>query len=633
MEVTMHDMELNIRAREVKPHQFDCIPTRQRNLRLKSLTLPKRVKDDFLSLYERWIEGSGVSWTVNRLKLFKEELILEYSGGVPSYLWFKKSRSGNLIGTFGSLRAIALSGSLRSVIDLIQIYSEWKKTKLDSQDVAKMRASIEAPPTDSSVWGSLLARAKAMMSNSDLFHRIDVDWPIPVLQNKMKADHMQRLIFDLCTIPNLKRYSSKLDLNHLLERGVGARFTPPLSPLLCEEDLIVGSVQVTPNPGLKTRYYGAPNVFLQRCLDPLKKGLGAVCQRLPWDCTFDQSKADKAIISRLRSGKKVYSVDMSSATDHFPWWWQNHVLGHLTGGGGRKLSTRMQVELLRTAITKGKWILNVTDSPDDECWITWTKGQPLGLGPSFFLFTISHGVLLWVLSRTWENKFFVLGDDVVILDDALYEEYRHHLEAAEIPISEGKTYTSNRYASFAGKSYTASGCWYNPKWEVISKRNFLDVARYWRYWRNTELFQEKELIAWVLSLPEPYGSGENPLGLSLDARLTPELVEKIETSRSQETLMTHYSCVSWKSVRDLPENMRRILFRELEIVPHYSCRKCDQHFSNEMMELLWQSSIPLFPVGPSARKDTRWTLGSASFWRRLHTETLSPNGEQSLGHE
>jgi hypothetical protein len=240
-----------------------------------------------------------------------------------------------------------------------------------------------------------------------------------------------------------------------------------------------------------------------------------------WDCTHDQRKADHAILERLRSGKKVHSVDLSSATDLFPLDLQLLLLKSFIRKEDHDL-----VDFLED-VSRSSWELRLTDKRQMSHEVSWMKGQPLGLGPSFPLFAMSHGALLFALNGyEWENSFYILGDDVVILDDDLSIRYRQVLKDLHCEISEKKSFSSSVFAQFGGRNYTPTRAFWVPKWVKHTRDSILDIIRWW----GPDLLPlvkdktDRKLAMQVLELPQPWGAGWNPDGKPLSERLTEELV-------------------------------------------------------------------------------------------------------------
>jgi len=212
------------------------------------------------------------------------------------------------------------------------------------------------------------------------------------------------------------------------------------------------------------RSIASPYRLFQMASQPLKEDLGQLVRVLDWDCTHDQGKARPFIQENLRSGKHVYSVDLSSATDYFPYELQEMVLETIYG------KANPYVRLFRD-VSRSTWHSDLGD-------IVWSKGQPLGFNPSFFTFTLTHGlVLLTLLGKSYNHEFFVLGDDVVILNKGLFEKYISFLSAMACPYSSDKTLISNKLAEFAGKVITSENVYPQLKWRTLSDDNFLDLAR------------------------------------------------------------------------------------------------------------------------------------------------------------
>jgi hypothetical protein len=228
--------------------------------------------------------------------------------------------------------------------------------------------------------------------------------------------------------------------------------------------MIAGEVHFLQEPGYKLRSIASPYRLFQVASQPLKQDLGQLVSTLDWDCTHDQGKAHPFVQEQLRCKKTVYSVDLSSATDMFPFELQNIVLETIYG------KENPYVRLFQD-ISRSTWHSDLGD-------IVWKKGQPLGFNPSFFTFTLSHGLLLLhLLGKKYEHEFFVLGDDVIILNSTLFEKYRQFLDANGCPYSPDKTLISCELAEFAGKVITPDAVYPQLKWRSVSDDNFLDLAR------------------------------------------------------------------------------------------------------------------------------------------------------------
>lgn len=65
----------------------------------------------------------------------------------------------------------------------------------------------------------------------------------------------------------------------------------------------------------KQRTIGILDYWSQMALKPIHQYIGRVLEKIPQDCTLDQSKFKDLILNK---SEIYYSVDLSSATDRFP---------------------------------------------------------------------------------------------------------------------------------------------------------------------------------------------------------------------------------------------------------------------------------------------------------------------------
>jgi len=229
--------------------------------------------------------------------------------------------------------------------------------------------------------------------------------------------------------------------------------------------MVAGEVHFLQEPGYKLRSVASPYRLFQVASEPLQKDLKRVVSSLPWDCTHNQDRAFKPVQDTIRAGQMVHSVDLSNATDYFPYSLQEVVLQTIYG------CDSPWIKLVRD-VSRATWSSEIGE-------LSWKTGQPLGFNPSFFLFTLSHGLLLHALNGgRWNHDFYVVGDDVVILNGTLYHRYIRTLTLLGCPYSPDKSISSNKLAEFAGKLITEDLVIPQLKWRKVSDDNFIDLARY-----------------------------------------------------------------------------------------------------------------------------------------------------------
>jgi hypothetical protein len=274
----------------------------------------------------------------------------------------------------------------------------------------------------------------------------------------------------------------------------------------------VGSIGLIQEPGLKLRAVANPNRIYQLALEPLGDVLFTLLRVLPWDCTHEQEKAMPHVQQALSLGRVVHCVDLTDATGFFPLALQSVVLRELVKDDDRDFVGLFEY------LSRAKWRMRVGGS---NTLISWKQGQPLGLYPSFASFALTHGLLLLYLNGgVHNNAFFVLGDDVVILDDRLFIRYVSALKDLGCPTSQAKSMNSRTVAEFAGKIITSKRVFPQPKWREMSDNNFLDVVKLLggRALRLCRPMQRRVALA-MWEVPDICGGlGFNPRGKPLASR-------------------------------------------------------------------------------------------------------------------
>lgn len=135
---------------------------------------------------------------------------------------------------------------------------------------------------------------------------------------------------------------------------------------------------------------------------------------------------------RLKRPLDVFSFDLSSATDRWPVSIIHDVVACMFG------------PTLASCIVNGSLALSAFDAPGRNI-CCFTTGQPLGYYGSW-AFSLSHHVVVWLaawLVDRWITSPFtdyaLLGDDIVIADEAVAQQSRELLNKLDVSISESKS--------------------------------------------------------------------------------------------------------------------------------------------------------------------------------------------------
>jgi hypothetical protein len=363
------------------------------------------------------------------------------------------------------------------VLNAFMAYTHWSSVKLTGDQRKKFLSAVNANPVaipDTFVRGfrhtvkaAIHGRTIRGRPQSIITWRGSPNKRAPTVYGPVPQS--EKLLSEVFLTHNNQTWSHILNLwtsvySYVFE-GVDIRSYRDTDSIWLESGpMVAGEVHFLQEPGYKLRSIASPYRLFQVASQPLKDDLGRLVRELDWDCTHDQGKALPYIQKVLKSGEQVYSVDLSSATDYFPYELQQIALETIYG------ENNPYIQLFRE-VSRATWKSELGD-------IVWKRGQPLGFNPSFFTFTLTHGlVLLTLLGKKYDHQFFVLGDDVVILDKKLFQDYRSWLSAMGCPYSPDKTLVSSELAEFAGKVVTQDAVYPQLKWRKVSDDNFLDLAR------------------------------------------------------------------------------------------------------------------------------------------------------------
>jgi len=467
--------------------------------RFKAYGLPAQPAKELQAEILKWEANSGPVWTVNRLKSLKQDVIRLHAGMEP-LTWVRKNRDGGWYGVLGYIVKYA-EQSLKCfeiVLNCLMVYSSFIPSGPTEAHIEKLLASVESPRV--SIPGRICS--DVAQHAQKIIGKLELGQPQPLLtfRGKVKTkapiygstsvsqhDNLEQelewmknpyhMFFlnrhypvysrVLEGISNLSLCEPLQGLSgqsyHLSDHGpfetVHSRLRPPFMAV------DAGSIiPLTKDGGWKVRWIASPYRIHQMALQPLGQALFSVLSELPWDCTFDQEKPYTIVQEHLKSGGTCYAVDLSAATDYFPLSLQTSVLRSLFG---EIPDIELFEELSRSDWTNKKLGLQVQ----------WTNGQPMGLYPSFPSFALTHGVLLNLLSGGQPNSFFVLGDDVIILNEPLYGRYIETLKLLGCPHNPDKSIVSSGITEFAGKIITPERIVSAFKWRDVGSENFLDLMR------------------------------------------------------------------------------------------------------------------------------------------------------------
>lgn len=445
--------------------------------RLYGIGLPTSLSQCLTNEITKWVGNSGIEWTIKRCKSLKVDLFRRKSGLAP-LTWIRKNSSGDVGGSFGSLFRYSDKGPKQffRTVQALNCYTYFTFDSLTENQKEKFLNAINAPEVDIPQDIIYIVKKSAQISIGTQL--IDRSTPVRLITYRGSPTKLAPVPSSLKTIKQSKDPFLDLKLfnppsGFTFFQDYRSLYTPVLQGLkltigpswiaYVDPKMVGGEVHFLQEPGGKLRSVASPYRIHQMALNPLGKSLFNIVKQLPWDCTFDQSKAQPFIQDALLNEHVVHSIDLSSATDYFPLGLQLAALQQIFGNV-------LDISLFRD-ISRSTWKSSIGP-------LRWNKGQPLGLYPSFASFTLTHGLLLFGLNDyKFSNNFFVVGDDVIILNDTLYHKYIKTLEVLGCPYSLDKSLSSNKLSEFAGKIITSTEVFPQYKWRKMSDDNFLDLSK------------------------------------------------------------------------------------------------------------------------------------------------------------
>lgn len=174
---------------------------------------------------------------------------------------------------------------------------------------------------------------------------------------------------------------------------------------------------------------------------PLHKTLNRILRSIPQDMTFDQDAFSKLVIDT--KGNRFHSIDLSAATDRFPIDFQVKVIGYLIGSERARAWKRV--------LTDYPFICK---TPSGVLEFKYNTGQPMGAYSSWPAMALSHHFLVRLSAKRAGitgpfSDYFLLGDDLVIFNDLVAEQYIKLLSKFDMPFSFEKTHVSLDTFEFA----------------------------------------------------------------------------------------------------------------------------------------------------------------------------------------
>jgi len=524
--------------------------------RLRGIGIRPDVAHSIVAEVQKWIKCCGEEHTVGRLKLIKLDLLHHFAGIPPAPReigdsWYKLVK-GVPKGAFAPLFRMS-KRDFKKAWNAVLIYTgitfDHPKLKVTERQWRKAISSIHRADLTTEVFVEGL---KLVLSSpiSKLNVEVASDTGSPLVD--FHASDSRRAPYDLKTVPEpegiytgLKVLQMRpmwtiqnMDILSGTLRGIEELVMPELRLNLIdemkatgepdyEERPDMGQIALIQEPGYKLRSAANPIRLYQAALTPLYEALSDTLRKIPQDHTFDQETGIEAMQTCLKEGRRVWCTDLSNASDNLPLEFQLHLLGKMG------VSTRW-LQFFKSCC-RGDWIVMLEKHSDVWRRVRWTVGQPLGLKPSFASFTLCHHAIVQALymreypdTPVSDYEYGIVGDDFWTSSSRVAQAYVDYMNLIGVPVQNQKVLAAPSTGEFLGRIVTPDRVYQGFKWKGrCSDESFVDLLR---NLGPTALCllrpRQRRLVEFIAELPEPYGLGWNPMGKTLEERLTPE-VERI----------------------------------------------------------------------------------------------------------
>lgn len=530
-------------------------------VRLTACGLSKREAIPIVRTIQKWIKCTGEEETVSRLKKLRLMFIHHLCGSKYHVPWIAVHRDGSPKGPFRVLWKLGKHSLFKSW-NALMVYTSlvyipsFRGPRMTERQFRKFAGAVRRPKPDEGflAMGEVLINsaystlrhvpkftAETGLSVQSFFGSSTRRAPVPssywgsAPEDKSVVDSIQVLALrPNVTKKHMRVYAGVLKGFENVWEGmvwtVDNAATVPIS----------GRIGIIQEPGYKARVVANPYRVHQCALLPLKEHLMNLLKLFPFDYVYDQESGVLHVQKRLQQGKTCFCFDLSNASDNLPFSLQEKVL-QLLG------IPQYWIDCFKD-ISHGdwefhsSWVPKSKHDPFPADWqvpmnrIRWSEGQPLGLGPSFAsAFLLHHFLVVGIhVFLNKEPDYSMVGDDLVLYDREVAGLYRHLMNGLGVAISDEKSLVSDKWGEFLSRLISKDKILRGYKFKGTNDNSFMDIARNLGP-ASIRLFRSRQrrIIDVIGPLPEPYGFGWNPLGLTYWERLEPwiEILDTVKDVR------------------------------------------------------------------------------------------------------
>jgi hypothetical protein len=202
-----------------------------------------------------------------------------------------------------------------------------------------------------------------------------------------------------------------------------------------------GRLSVKIEPAGKARVFAMVDYWTQVALKPLHDWIFSVLREIPQDGTFDQMKPVKRLLKKVGPDEKIWSFDLSAATDRIPVLIQGLLLWQIFG---RHFASTWRALLCNRPYYLGANHARAAGLGSRGVNLRYAVGQPMGAFSSWAMLALTHHAMVQFAAYKagevkWYDRYAVLGDDVVIAGDRVGREYRKLCQVIGVNIGIAKS--------------------------------------------------------------------------------------------------------------------------------------------------------------------------------------------------
>lgn len=272
----------------------------------------------------------------------------------------------------------------------------------------------------------------------------------------------EELIPDLKTLGG-EDFSLEFDrLKALYEPEVRQHFNKVLGlKTIRSGEAVIRRLRAIPAPECKTREIAIFDYWSQTVLLPLHDFSMKILKRIKDDFTFNNHN----IFDHLdrQEEDSYHSLDLTAATDRLPVWLQECLIRNLFG--------EAYASSWRRVLTGHEFVVENTTQR-----VQYGAGQPMGAYSSWTSMALTHHLIIFVARERAKVKYRegiygILGDDCVICEDSVAQEYIYLMNELGVDTSPLKSHVSQFCFEFAKVWW-----WRGSNISPISVSAFIEVA-------------------------------------------------------------------------------------------------------------------------------------------------------------